>query len=324
MARTSQVGLPGVDPLQWTPGCCALTVRPRRARPAWQRPQHPAGPAARPAPARDTAFGAAADGGVSIDSSGRTSAMRRGICRLGREVLSCRRWRSDGRGAVAGSASVGPSRPLDPAGLRRRPRRRRPRGSGRVGRGDYRSPAGTGRRPCTSWRSNSMTGGSTTATSPGCPSHSTPSSRPTTAGPTSASEPLTSAARSGVADTHLADECSRGNGRTGDPQEAPVRQAAPGPALSDILQLSCSRRLRELEELRSPGDSYRVDGTPPVAEELKKHPRPLPHRRRTHRMSRRPRVAAVGRRRAEWRTGEETTWVTRSPFKMCWPAVPCC
>jgi hypothetical protein len=64
----------------------------------------------------------------------------------------------------------------------------------------------------------------TTATSPGCPSHSTPSSRPTTAGPTSASEPPTSAARSGVPDAHLIDECARGNWRTGEQQEARVRQ----------------------------------------------------------------------------------------------------
>src|SRR3712207_9172186 len=98
-----------------------------------------------------------------------------------------------------------------------------------------------------------MPGGSPPAPSPDCPSPPTPSSSPTTAGPTSASEPPTSATRSGVPDTHLADECSRGDERTGDPQEAPVRRTAPGLALSDILQLSCSRRLPALEELRSPG-----------------------------------------------------------------------
>jgi hypothetical protein len=145
------------------------------------------------------------------------------------------------RRPAGGAADRSSQRPVgaSPPGARRRagnapgsshgprppavPQSRSSSGAWRSRRG-CRSAAGTGPRRCTSWLSNSTMGGSTTATSPGCPSHSTPSSRPTTAGPTSASEPPTSAARSGVPDAHLIDECARGNWRTGEQQEARVRQ----------------------------------------------------------------------------------------------------
>jgi hypothetical protein len=60
------------------------------------------------APARGTALGAAAGCGVSVDFSGRTSAMRRGICRLGRGLRS-----PDAGGRTTGARW--PARPrLDP------------------------------------------------------------------------------------------------------------------------------------------------------------------------------------------------------------------
>ena len=121
-----------------------------------------------------------------------------------------------------------------------------------------RSPDAIGPRPWPSWLPNSLTAGSTTATSPACRSPLTPSWSPITAGTPSASAPPQGTVPQGASEADLADT-------SGPPVTAVVLQvrmtiqygSSPHPPSRSVLQLSFSIPLADLRE-QPPGAAART------------------------------------------------------------------